>query len=45
VLSLKLPRRHGNYRLVLKAVSADGQSAQTSVALHDAARHGKGAHR
>jgi hypothetical protein len=36
VLVVKLPRKHGNYLLVLKAVGADGQSAQTTVALHDA---------
>ncbi len=35
VLMVKLPRKHGNYQLVLKAVGADGQSAQTTVALHD----------
>ena len=35
VLMVKLPRKHGNYQLVLKAVSADGQRAQTTVALHD----------
>jgi hypothetical protein len=37
VLMVKLPRKHGNYQLVLKAAGADGQSAQTTVALHDAA--------
>jgi hypothetical protein len=38
VLTFKLPRKHGNYSLVLKAVSTpDGQRAQTTVVLHDAA--------
>jgi hypothetical protein len=37
VLTVKLPHKHGTYMLVLKAVGADGQSAQTTVALHDAA--------
>lgn len=37
VLTVKLPRKHGNYKLVLKAIGADGQSAQASVALHDVA--------
>jgi hypothetical protein len=37
VLSFKLPRRHGNYKLVLQAVSMpDGQRAQTTIVLHDA---------
>ncbi len=37
VLSFMLPRKHGNYRLVLHAVSTpDGQRAQTTIALHDA---------
>lgn len=36
VLTVKLPRKGGNYQLLLKAVGADGQSAQTTVALHDA---------
>jgi hypothetical protein len=37
VLSFKLPRRHGNYKLVLQAVSTpDGQLAQTTIVLHDA---------
>jgi hypothetical protein len=36
VLMVKLPRNHGNYQLVLKALGADGQSVQTTVALHDA---------
>ena len=35
-LMVKLPRKHGNYQLVLKAVGAGGQVAQTTVALHDA---------
>jgi hypothetical protein len=44
-LMVKLPRKHGNYRLVLKAVGADGQIAQTTVALHDAvAKKAKKAH-
>jgi hypothetical protein len=38
VLSFMLPRRHGNYKLVLQAVSTpDGQRAQTTIMLHDAA--------
>jgi hypothetical protein len=37
VLVVKLPRKHGSYLLVLKAVGADGQSAQTTVTLHDPA--------
>jgi hypothetical protein len=38
VLTFTLPRKHGNYSLVLKAVSTpDGQRAQTTVVLHDAA--------
>jgi hypothetical protein len=37
VLSFKLPRTHGNYKLVLQAVSTpDGQRAQTTIVLHDA---------
>ncbi len=44
VLTVKLPRKHGNYQLVLKAVGAEGQSAQTTVALHAAARKAKKAH-
>jgi hypothetical protein len=37
VLSFTLPRRHGNYKLVLQAVSTpDGQRAQTTIVLHDA---------
>jgi hypothetical protein len=46
VLMVKLPRKHGNYQLVLKAVSADGQRAQTTVALHDTlAKKSKKGHR
>jgi hypothetical protein len=37
VLTLKLPKQHGNYQLVLKALGPEGQSVQTTVALHDAA--------
>jgi hypothetical protein len=38
VLTFKLPRKHGNYRLVLHAVSTpDGQRAQATITLHDAA--------
>jgi hypothetical protein len=44
VLSVKLPRRHGNYQLVLKATGPEGQSAQTTVALHAAAKKVKKAH-
>jgi hypothetical protein len=37
VLMFKLPRKHGNYKLVLQALStADGQRAQTTITLHDA---------
>jgi hypothetical protein len=36
-LMVKLPRRHGDYRLAIRAVSAtEGKSAQASVTLHDA---------
>jgi hypothetical protein len=43
VLSFMLPRRHGNYRLVLQAVSTpDGQRAQTTIVLHDATAKKKG---
>lgn len=36
-LSFMLPRRHGNYKLVLQAVSTpDGQRARTTIVLHDA---------
>jgi hypothetical protein len=46
VLMVKLPRKHGNYQLVLKAVGADGQTAQTTVSLHDAvAKKAKKGHR
>jgi hypothetical protein len=47
VLTFTLPRKHGNYSLVLKAVSTpDGQRAQTMVVLHDAAvKAAKKAHR
>ena len=41
---VKLPRKHGNYQLVLKAVGADGQIAQTTVALHDAVKKAKKGH-
>ena len=44
VLTVKLPRKHGTYTLVLKALGADGQSAQTTVALHDAAKKVKKGH-
>jgi hypothetical protein len=41
VLSFVLPRRRGNYKLVLQALSApDGQRAQTTIVLHDAAKKG-----
>jgi hypothetical protein len=37
VLTFALPRKHGNYKLVLQAVSTpDGQRAQTTIMLHDA---------
>jgi hypothetical protein len=46
VLTVKLPRKHGNYELVLKAVGSEGQSVQTTVALHDAvAKQAKKGHR
>jgi hypothetical protein len=47
VLTFKLPRKHGNYSLVLQAVSSpDGQRAQTTIVLHDAAaKRAKKAHR
>jgi hypothetical protein len=46
VLMVKLPKKHGNYKLSLKAVSAaTGQSAQTTVALHDVKKAAKKAHR
>ncbi len=38
VLTFQLPRKHGNYKLVLQALSTpEGQRAQTTIALHDAA--------
>ncbi len=37
VITFMLPRKHGNYSLVLQAVTPDGQRAQTTVVLHDAA--------
>jgi hypothetical protein len=38
VLTFTLPHKHGNYSLALKAVSTlDGQRAQTTIVLHDAA--------
>jgi hypothetical protein len=47
VLTFTLPRKHGNYSLVLQAVSTpDGQRAQTTIVLHDAgAKPAKKAHR
>lgn len=36
VLTFLLPRKHGNYSLVLQAVAPDGERAQTTVVLHDA---------
>jgi hypothetical protein len=47
VLTFTLPRKHGNYSLVLQAVSTpDGQRAQTTIVLHDAtAKPVKKAHR
>jgi hypothetical protein len=45
VLMVKLPHKHGTYTLGLKAVGSDGQSAQTTVALHAAAKKAsKGRH-
>lgn len=45
VLTLMLPRKHGNYSLVLLAVAPDGERAQTTVVLHDgAAKSAKKAH-
>ena len=44
VLTVKLPRKHGNYVLLLKAVGSEGQSASTTVALHDAAKQAKKHH-
>jgi hypothetical protein len=46
VLTFMLPRKHGNYSLVLQAVASDGERAQTTVVLHDAvAKAAKKAHR
>jgi hypothetical protein len=46
VLSFVLPRKHGNYSLVLQAVASDGERAQTTVVLHDAvAKAANKAHR
>jgi hypothetical protein len=36
VLTFMLPHKHGNYSLVLRAVTSDGRRAQTTVVLHDA---------
>jgi hypothetical protein len=36
VITFMLPRKHGNYSLVLQAVASDGERAQTTVVLHDA---------
>jgi hypothetical protein len=45
VLTFMLPRKHGNYSLVLRAVASDGERAQTTVVLHDAvAKSAKKAH-
>jgi hypothetical protein len=45
VITFMLPRKHGNYSLVLQAVTPDGQRAQTTVVLHDAAaKQAKRAH-
>jgi len=45
VLTFVLPRKHGNYSLVLQAVASDGERAQTTVVLHDAvAKSAKKAH-
>jgi hypothetical protein len=44
-ITFMLPRKHGNYSLVLQAVTPDGQRAQTTVVLHDAAaKQAKRAH-
>jgi hypothetical protein len=47
VLTFVLPRKRGNYKLVLRAMSTpDGQRAQTTIVLHDAvAKPAKKAHR
>jgi|GEM_PF-5162818 len=45
VLTFMLPRKHGNYSLVLQAVASDGERAQTTVVLHDAVvKSAKNAH-
>jgi hypothetical protein len=45
VITFMLPRKHGNYSLVLQAVASDGEHAQTTVVLHDAvAKSAKKAH-
>jgi hypothetical protein len=45
VLTFMLPRKHGNYSLVLQAVASDGERAQAIVVLHDAvAKAAKKAH-
>jgi hypothetical protein len=45
-ITFMLPRKHGNYSLVLQAVASDGERAQTTVVLHDAAaKPAKKAHR
>jgi hypothetical protein len=44
-ITFMLPRKHGNYSLVLQAVASDGERAQTTVVLHDAAaKQSKKAH-
>ena len=47
VLMVKMPSKHGNYQLMLKAVSTtDGESAQATVSLHDSqAKAARKAHR
>jgi hypothetical protein len=44
---VKMPSKHGNYQLMLKAVSTtDGESAQATVSLHDSqAKAARKAHR
>lgn len=38
VLTFQLPRKHGNYRFLLQAVSTpDGQRAQATIMIHDVA--------
>ena len=45
VLVIELPRRHGNYYLTLRALSAsEGQIAQTTIALHDAPQKASAKH-